>query len=847
MAIRLEERKAELLDRLTDRLRERLDDRSAGLADQFVRHYYRGVAPEDLLERDPLDLYGAALAHLRFGERRRPGEAKVRVYNPQVEQHGWQSTHTVVEVVNDDMPFLVDSVGMALNRRGLAVHLTIHPVIPLRRDAEGRIEQILCDGEEGGDGADRTIESFIHVEVDRHSDPAVLAAIEADLVNVLEEVRAAVEDWRPMLARVDGALTDLDVGAGALDPEELAEAKALLRWVADNHFTFLGYACYDLVEEDGLEQLRRRQETGLGILRKPPQQPMSRTFATLPPEVRRRARERKPLIITKANTRSPVHRPVHLDYLGVKRFDPGGDVIGEHRFLGLFTSAAYNRNPRDIPVLRRKVARIVAQAGLPPNSHDLKALLNILETYPRDELFQTPDEELFPIVMGILQLQERQRIRLFMRRDVYGRFVTCHVFVPRERYNTQLRTRMQRILQDALGGTEVEYQAQLSESVLARLLFTVRTPDGTFAEADAAELEARLVEAARTWGDVLRRELIDAAGEEEGVRLYRAYGEAFPVGYQAVVPAPAAVPDVLRIDRLARGLDDLAMSLYRPLEADPATLRFKLGRADHAIPLSDALPVLENMGLRVIDEHPYAVRAADGRTFWLHDFGMVPTDDDGPALDLDRVRGDFQELFGRVWRGETENDGFNRLALRAGLDWRQVTVLRAYCKYMLQIGTPFSQAYIEQTLASNPRSAARLALLFDARFDPEAAGDREARCAALEAEIREGLEAVVNLDEDRILRRYLHLLLATLRTNAFQHAGQRLEDGREPKPYLSLKFDPHAIRDMPLPRPQFEIFVYSPRTEAVHLRGGRVARGGLRWSDRREDFRTEVLGLMKAQ
>jgi glutamate dehydrogenase len=840
MATRLQDKKADLLERVVDRLHDQLAEGQAERAEAFLRHYYRAVPPVDLLERDPLDLYGAALSHLRLAEHRSAGQATLRVYNPQVEQHGWQSTHTVVEVVTDDMPFLVDSLSMALNRLGLLIHITIHPVMPVKRGADGVLTAVLESA--AADGGDVRFESYMHFEIDRQSDPERIEAIRSDLERVLADVRAAVEDWRTILGKVDGAIADLRRGAKVLEPTELEEAVAFLRWIADNHFTFLGYGCYDLVRDQGGDQLRRVESSALGLLRRQDSASVtSRSFAALPPEIRRQARAPVPLTITKANARSTVHRPVYLDYIGVRRFDPKGKVQGEHRFLGLFTSAAYNRNPREIPLLRHKVSRMIQRAQLAPASHSGKALANILETYPRDELFQTSDDELFEIVQEILHLHERQTIRLFLRRDAFARFVSCLVYVPRERYNTELRRRFQDILQDALNGTEAEFQAQVSESILARIQFIIRTPDGIPSDVDRGEIEAWLIEAARSWNDVLRDGLIDAHGEEEGNRLFRAYGEAIPVAYQEQVPARAAVPDLDRIDQLARGEIELAMSLSRPLEQGGELLRLKLARGGQSIPLSDVLPVLENMGLRVIHEQPYQFVTPAGASFWLHDFRVQPTL--AGELEPDQIGENFQDAFARVWRGEAENDGFNHLVLRAGLNWRQVMVLRTYCKYLLQIGIPFSQAYMEQTLVHNPELARRLAELFEARFDPDAKGDRAALLARLEAEFRAGLDGVANLDEDRILRRYMRLILATLRTNFYQRGGE----GAPHKPYLSLKIDPAAVPDMPLPRPAFEIFVYSPRMEGGHLRGGKVARGGIRWSDRREDFRTEVLGLMKAQ
>ncbi len=846
MATRLHDQKEDLLSGAIARLHDKLDKRQAKLGEAFLRHYYRSVAPVDLVDRDALDLYGAALAHLRFGERREPGKAKVRVYNPQIEQHGWQSTHTSIEIVTDDMPFLVDSITMAVNRLGLIIHLVIHPVLPVTRGEDHRLAEISASDGNGSahrgnaNAGSGVAESFMHVEVDRQSDPARLDQIRDELERALADVRAAVEDWRPILGKIDEALADLDLGAKVIPPDDLAEARAFLEWIADNHFTFIGYRCYDLATVEGKDQLHRIPGSALGILKHREDGKVSESFAVLPDEVKRQARLPNPLMITKANSRSTVHRLVYLDYLGVKRFDKKGKVIGEHRFLGLFTSAAYNRNPRDIPLLRHKVRRLIERADLVPSSHGGKAFINILETYPRDELFQTDEDHLLDTVMETLHLQERQRIRLFARRDTFARFVSCLVYVPRERYNTELRRRFQDILEEALGGQETEYQVQVSESTLARIHFIVRMPDGLEGDVDLVSIESQLIAAARSWSDSLREALIDTHGEEEGNRLFGAFGSAFPLAYQEQVPARAAVPDVDRLNRLARQPEGLALSLFRPLENEYGQLRFKIARQGGGIPLSDALPILENMGLRVIDEQPYELVGRDGSIFWMHDFGMRPT---GTVdVKLDKVGPTFQETFELIWKGEIENDGFNCMVLFAGLSSRQILVLRAYCKYLLQIGIPFSQAYMEETLARNPELARFLAELFDARFDPDASKDRTKKVAALETTIREGLEAVANLDEDRILRRYMRLILATLRTNHYQQS----EDGAF-KPYLSLKIDPANVPEMPLPRPAFEIFVYSPRAEGVHLRGGKVARGGIRWSDRREDFRTEVLGLMQAQ
>jgi glutamate dehydrogenase len=836
MAVRAEERKAELVDQLVELARQRLSGCEVGLADAFIRRYWRDVAPADLMPRDVMDLYGTALAHLRFGQQRAPGEAKVRVYNPDLEQHGWQSTHTVVEIVNDDMPFLVDSVGIELNRHGVGLHLVIHPIFHVRRGEDGRLEAVLQDKAAPG-------ESFMHFEVDRQSDPLVLEALERDLTRILDDVRYAVTDWAAMRAKINDAVTDLEGARATAAEAEVPEMQAFLRWLADDNFTFLGYGFYRLDEQPGSEVRMLLDQTPLGILHGRAVGYASRSFAALPPAVRARAADpSRPLTVAKSNTRSSVHRDTWLDFIGVKRYGADGRVVGENRFLGLFTSAAYNLSPRQIPLLRRKVEHVLDRSGFPRGGHAGKALLNILETYPRDELFQTDEDRLLEIATHVLYLQDRQRIRLFLRPDAFGRSVSCIVYVPRDRYNTALRERMRAILEQALGGRDSEYQAQISESVLARVLFTVRTPDGVPADLDAEALEQKLVDAAHSWPDRLRETLIETEGEEDGNRLYRLFGRAFPTAYQEAVPARSAVPDIERLDALA-GADAsrLAMSLYRRLEEAGNELRFKLIRPERPILLSDALPVLENMGLQVLSEESHQIRAGDGRTYSMHDFGLRPLV--GERVELDEVRSAFQDAFGRVWDDRLESDGFNKLVLGAGLNARQISVLRTYCKYILQIGTPFSQSYIELTLLNNPRIARGLAELFEARFDPAAGNDRPATVGGLIKQLMEELDRVAILDEDRILRRYLGLIEATLRTNAFQPdpATGQLKD------YVSIKLDPKRVPGMPLPMPAYEIFVYAPWMEGLHLRGGKVARGGIRWSDRREDFRTEILGLMKAQ
>jgi glutamate dehydrogenase len=546
------------------------------------------------------------------------------------------------------------------------------------------------------------------------------------------------------------------------------------------------------------------------------------------------------LMITKATSRSRVHRPVYMDYVGMRRFGADGQVIGESRFLGLLTSAAYNRNPRDIPLLRRKVERVVEQSGFSPSSHNGKALKNILETFPRDELFQIDEDALVATALGILHLEERQRIRLFVRRDTYARFFSCLVYVPRDRYTTELRERMQRILMAAFEGDAVEFTTQVSEAPMARTHFTIHTSRDVTPTFDVPVIEAQLVAISRDWADDLADALIDALGEGRGSALFQRYRRAFPAAYRDAFDARVAVGDLERIEALARG-EGIAMSLYRRVNAPENLVHFKVYHAGDPVPMSDILPMLENMGLRVIEEMPFLIEPADGaRAVWIHDFSLRARDE--REIDIALVRDRFQETFARVWNGEVEDDRFNQLVILAGLAWREVVVLRALCKYLRQAGIAFSQAYMEETFANNPAIARLLVDLFLARHVPDDRAAAEARAASIGDAIDEALDKVQSLDEDRILRRFRNAVEAMLRTNYFQ-AGA----GGGPPAHVAFKFDSRALDDLPEPRPLREIWVFAPRVEAVHLRFGLVARGGIRWSDRREDFRTEVLGLVKAQ
>ncbi|MFF4752987.1 NAD-glutamate dehydrogenase [Streptomyces sp. NPDC002514] len=868
MQTKLDEAKAELLERAarvaenspvggylpTGTTDEGTTDHESVLA--FLQRYYLHTAPEDLGDRDPVDVFGAAFSHYRLAETRPQGTANVRVHTPTVEENGWTCSHTVVEVVTDDMPFLVDSVTNELSRQGRGIHVVIHPQFVVRRDLTGKLIEVLPGPYTGGDlPHDAHIESFIHVEIDRETDRADLKQITADLLRVLSDVREAVEDWEKMrdaALRIAEGLADEPLPADLPRPD-VEEARELLRWLSADHFTFLGFREYQLYGDDSLAAV---PGTGLGILRSDPQHsgedshPVSPSFERLPTDARAKAREHKLLVLTKANSRATVHRPSYLDYVGVKKFDKDGNVVGERRFLGLFSSAAYTESVRRVPVIRRKVAQVLKGAGFSPDSHDGRDLLQILETYPRDELFQTRVDELRSIATSVLYLQERRRLRLYLRQDEYGRYYSALVYLPRDRYTTGVRLRIIDILKEELGGTSVDFTAWNTESVLSRLHFVVRVAPGTelpeLSDTDRERIEARLVEAARSWADGFAEALTAECGEERAAELLRRYTNAVPEGYKADHTPRAAVADLVHLERLGEEAGkDFALSLYEPVGAAPDERRFKIYRHGAAISLSAVLPVLNRLGVEVIDERPYELRCADRTTSWIYDFGLrIPKSLGGGNGDYlgDDGRERFQEAFAATWTGKAENDGFNALVLGAGLTWRQAMVLRAYAKYLRQAGSTFSQDYMEDTLRTNVHTTRLLVSLFEARMAPERQRAGHELVDALLEEVEAALDQVASLDEDRILRSFLTVIKATLRTNFFQDASR----GR-PHDYVSMKFDPQAIPDLPAPRPAYEIWVYSPRVEGVHLRFGKVARGGLRWSDRREDFRTEILGLVKAQ
>ena len=833
-------------ERAKDRLLDRAADSAPELAD-LLRTYYRHVPAEEL-DDDPADLAGALRAHRALARQRPVGRPLVRLVNPTAAEHGWTSAATALQTVTDDMPFLVDSMIAELGRNGAEVQRIIHPIVVVRRDVSGELREVLTGADPSAPPEGALAESWMYVEVDRVTDPDRMRALEQALVTVLNDVRGVVEDTERMLTTARSVAVSLESGAQV--PKELVEdAAGLLRWLADGHFTFLGYRRHELVTgQDGGRSMRAVLATGLGVLRGEGPQPPGLSPDTAEPT-------RELLELTQASAPSTVHRAVHPFCVGVREFDQDGRLVGEHRFLGLFTTTALHENVLDIPFLERRVREAIHGAGFPIESYSGQRMLEEIQNYPRTELFSTDVRTLRETITGVLALAERRKLKPFLRRDPYGRFYSCLVYLPRDRYTTSSRLAMQEVLLQALGGSSLEYSTRVGESALARVHFVVYTDPGEQREPDLSRIQERLTTAIRTWDDRMLEE-VDAEHPEGAGRRARGgrsseavsevaqrYARAFPEAYKEDFSAGEGLADLRRLQSLS-GQDDLRMRFYSPREPGPGERRFAMFVA-RPVTLSRVLPVLQAMGVEVVDERPYEVAPEEGSPHcWIYDFGLrlEPGLLDSPAAErVDTLRERFQDAFRAAWLGEAEVDRFNSLVLRAGLSWRQAVVLRAYAKYLRQVGIAYSQDYIEDAVLTHRRIAVLLVRLFEARFDPAVPAEQRAdREQELVDEVTGLIDEVTSLDVDRILRSFLGLIRATLRTN---HAF----GGREAKPYLALKLEPQEIPGLPEPRPQYEIFVYSPRTEGVHLRFGSVARGGLRWSDRREDFRTEILGLAKAQ
>ncbi|WP_223486735.1 NAD-glutamate dehydrogenase [Pseudomonas sp. A-RE-19] len=832
--------KADFQHQLQAALAQHISEQALPQVALFSEQFFGIISLDELTQRRLSDLAGCTLSAWRLLERFDHAHPQVRVYNPDYERHGWQSTHTAVEVLHHDLPFLVDSVRTELNRRGYSIHTLQTTVLSVRRGSKGELLEILPKGTQGDDILQ---ESLMYLEIDRCANTAELNVLMKELEQVLGEVRVAVADFEPMKAKVQELIEGIDNSKFVIDTNEKYEIKSFLEWLVGNHFTFLGYEEFVVGEDQNGGHIEYDQSSFLGLTK------LLRAGLTVD-DLRiedyavNYLREPTPLSFAKAAHPSRVHRPAYPDYVSIRQIDANGKVIKECRFMGLYTSSVYGESVRVIPYIRRKVEIIEQRSGFQAKAHLGKELAQVLEVLPRDDLFQTPVDELFTTVMSIVQIQERNKIRVFLRKDPYGRFCYCLAYVPRDIYSTEVRQKIQQVLMDRLKASDCEFWTFFSESVLARVQLILRVDPKNRLDIDPVLLEKEVVQACRSWQDDYASLVVESFGEAQGTNVLADFPKGFPAGYRERFAAHSAVVDMQHLLSLSEK-NPLVMSFYQPLAqvSGQRMLHCKLYHADTPLALSDVLPILENLGLRVLGEFPYRLRHNNGREFWIHDFAFTAAE--GLELDIQQLNDTLQDAFVHIVRGDAENDAFNRLVLTAGLPWRDVALLRAYARYMKQIRLGFDLGYIASTLNNHTDIARELTRLFKTRFylaRKLGTDDLEDKQQRLEHAILAALDDVQVLNEDRILRRYLDLIKATLRTNFYQ-----TDANGQNKSYFSFKFNPHQIPELPKPVPKFEIFVYSPRVEGVHLRFGNVARGGLRWSDREEDFRTEVLGLVKAQ
>jgi glutamate dehydrogenase len=839
MAFIMASNRKEFLNILQQRLSEFVEQSEQDILLRFTEQFFGIVPLGELLARHDTDLFGCTLSYWRFFKNYDGEAEKLRVFNPDIQQHGWQSTHSIVEIVHRDSPFLVDSVRMELNRAGYAIHTLQNSVMAVERDEKGQLKALYSRDKAP---AKATYESVMYIEVDRCSSAGELKRLSNRLKTVLSHARAAVGDFAAMQAQAKGlieALKSKSKSFSYYQDEDRSECQAFLKWLLDNHFTFLGYERFSVAT--GLKNMQLGIDTDacLGVLSLTRR---DESLKGLPDRVLDYLQSPVLLSFAKASDFSKVHRPAYPDYVSIREVDAKGKVLVEHRFMGLYTSRVYSDVVEHIPHLRRKVDAVRAASGFTAHSHLGKELDQVLQVLPRDDLFQMSEQQLSETALSIVQIQERNQIRVFLRSGNYGRFYYCLAYIPRDVYSTDIRLKIEKVLMERLQATECEFWTYFSESVLARTQFILSVDPKKDLDVDPIKIEQDVIQICRNWKDDFRDRLLETLGEAKATEALEQFAGSFPAGYVERFTPASGVVDLQHMLSLSSE-QQLAMSFYQPLSQKTGVLHCKLYHLHEPLPLSDILPILENLGLRVMGEFPFCFERSDGTRFWIHDFEFTYALDS--SLDIQEVNERFRDAFVQVWRGLAENDGFNRLVLLARMSWRDVALLRAYARYLKQIRLGFELPYIANTLVTHADIARELVRLFKTRFylaRKLSADDLEDMQQRLDQAIIGALDGVAVLNEDRILRRYLDLVKATLRTNFYQN-----DESGAVKDYISLKFNPRAIPELPLPRPMYEIFVYSPRFEGVHLRGGKVARGGLRWSDREEDYRTEVLGLVKAQ
>ena len=813
----------------------------------YIRLFFVQASGDELSSRSISHLYAMVHHHWKLMNQKKPGKNVITIKQMSVAEWFSSSNHTVVQIVAKDMPFLVDSIRMAIAKLGLVNHLMVYMGgMTILRGEDYSIKAVLPFNV-----SEETLQQYrydvlcreapVYVEINNVDDAGTIKLIEQTLTETMRDVDCAVTDWSAMKAKMQDIISEIADYSAFLENDTVKESVAYLKWLLEDHFTFLGVREYRVTGEDDSLALELVKRSGLGVLKDEARSKKIRLFAELPSDVQKLMLTNKHLlVITKTNTRSTVHRTGYTDYIGIKKFNEDGVLIGEVRFIGLYTSTAYLASPYTVPILRKKVSRVFQKSGFPYRSHAGKDLAHILTSLPRDDLFQASVKELLEMSLGVLHMQDRRIVRLFIRKDVYQRFLSALVYLPRDVFSMNLIHEMGDILQSEFEGTEVDLSTQLTSSRLVQIHYVIRVSSRQTINFDHSKLQQKLIMAAQTWTDKFKILLSERFSEARARSLESRYSNSFPAGYMEHFTPIDAIKDMENIEALSKSERDLHLSTYRPDDSDMSIIRFKLYRFHETVPLSDVLPMLENFGLRVIAENPYQLVFDKKSSVWINDF-MLEHKDKLP-IDLNEVRDVFQSAFFHVWSGKADNDALNTLTILSRQNWNQVFMLRAYVKYLKQVGVAYSQSYIIDSMLRYPKISSLMVKYFESRFSPGIAKrQREKMMSALENDFQSALDSVEKLDDDRILRRVFHTIKATVRTNYF------FESVAKGHAALSLKFSSKDVPLMVKPYPAVEIFVYSTTIEGIHLRFDKVARGGLRWSSRPEDFRTEVLDLSKAQ
>ena len=826
---------------LLKQAQDHISEKSALDYKSFLKVFFDRVPKDDVAMMAPENLAHTAKCHLTMAHDRKKGDpAEISIYTPTADKEGWEAGRTIIDIVNDDMAFLVDSVVAEIIRHEYQIAVFVHPILHVERNSKGKITDIHTDEKKGKTEG----QSHIHVELNRVISKQECKDLHESLSRVLSDARFANRDWPKMRGKIEDAKKALDTAPSAYSKHIIQEYKDFLDYLYNNNFTFLGYREYEFTKKDKKISSKIVNGSSLGLLSDEIQPVYINEARKSLTEAQQKLRsEQEPLEICKVNKRSTVHRRVPIDAITVKKYDKKGNPVGEILFIGLFTSVSYSRSVTDIPFIRMKVDNVVKRSKFANASHNYKSLKHILEKYPRDEILQMPEKLLFDHAVSILRLHERPHIALYTRTDPFGRYISCLVYVPRERYETKLRLKLQHVLEEKLGGTCTNFKVSQDDSPLSRVLFQIDINSlDEIPKYSNDKLEEALIVAGQNWSDRLKLTIEDKIdNKKEAVDIVSRYGNAFSLSYQEHYAPVQAVLDIENISNIIDG-DNIDIELYEQKNGDKKETRLKLYHAKTPLALSDVLPIMENMGLKVITELPFEIQPANfEHKVWIHDF-LIEPEDKNAKISIAKSKASFEDVFKKTWNKEMESDSLNMLAFYSEMPWQDIAILRAYTHYLRQTGVSFSLPYMESAMTTYPDIAESIVKLFKDLFDPSKKKMTDAIKKSRVSDIYKSLDKVDALDHDRIFRSIVGLICGTLRTNFFQ-----LDENGQQKTTLSFKLDSKQIADLPEPKPYREIFVYSARVEGVHLRGDKIARGGLRWSDRHEDFRTEVLGLMKAQ